>query len=291
MRILIAGATGAIGLELVRLAVSKGHSVHALSRSTDRAHMLDGLADRVDVSDAVASVPALGGTDLVISALGAPVTLHSRERRRYLDVDFVANTRILDAAVRADVRRFVYVSLHLEPAYRRTAYVEAHEAFVEYLKRSGVSYSVIRPTGVFTALGDLVNYARRGVVPLVGDGLARTNPVHQADVADALLAHIDGGPSNVEIGGPETFTRREIAALAFQVIGRTPRFINVPPALFRVIAAASRVASPRIGELLEFAAAVSITNAVAPTVGRRRLEDYFRALATPVQDPLRRVTS
>ena len=290
MRLFIAGATGAIGVELVRLAAAKGHSVHALSHSTDRVHRLTGLADQVDVCDAVAGVPALTGADVVVSALGAPVTMHSRERRGYRDVDIVANTRILDAARHAGVWRFLYVSLHVESGYSRTAYVEAHEAFVDHLRRSGLSYTVVRPTGVFTALTDLVDLARRGFSPVVGDGLARTNPVHPADVAEALWAQIDDGPVDVEVGGPETFTRREIAALAFHVLGKTPRLLSVPPALFRIVARATRVANPRLGELLEFAAAVSITDCVAPAVGRRRLEDYFRAVAGSEQAPLRAVT-
>jgi len=138
-----------------------------------------------------------------------------------------------DAALAAGVKRFLYVSVHLEAGYRQTAYIQAHEEFVDALRRSGLNYSVIRPTGIFAAFGDFVNLARKGLTTVIGDGRARTNPVHQADVAGKLLENLESGPTELSVGGPEVFTRREIAELAFAVIGKRPRVLPVPAAAFR----------------------------------------------------------
>lgn len=131
----------------------------------------------------------------MISCLGAPVDPHARERRSFFAVDTAANTSLLREAVRAGVRRFVYVSVHVESAYASTAYVRAHEEVVSQLAASGIGYTVIRPTGVFSALAGMRVMAQRGALPRIGRGDARTNPIHEADVAEWIGRHLDGGPT------------------------------------------------------------------------------------------------
>ena len=83
MRVFVAGATGAVGYEFVRLAKAKGCFIHTLSRSPENACKLAGFADQVAVQDACTAIPALKGIDVVVSALGAPVTMNSRDKRPY----------------------------------------------------------------------------------------------------------------------------------------------------------------------------------------------------------------
>ena len=184
MRVFVAGATGAVGFEFVGLAKARGYFIHTLSRSPENARKLAGLADRVDVQDACTGIPSLEGIDVVVSSLGGPVTVNSREKRPYREIDLQGNRRLLDAALAAGVKRFLYVSVHLEAGYRQTAYIQAHEEFVDALRRSGLNYSVIRPTGIFAAFGDFVNLARKGLTTVIGDGRARTKNQH---------TQIDGG--------------------------------------------------------------------------------------------------
>jgi uncharacterized protein YbjT (DUF2867 family) len=107
--------------------------------------------------------------------------MDSPEKRPYREVDFRGNQKILDAAQSAGVPRFIYVSAHIEPGYRHTAYIRAHENFVDVLRRSGIGHSVIRPTGIFTALNDLVKLARKGVTPVIGDGGGAERRDHNVD--------------------------------------------------------------------------------------------------------------
>lgn len=281
MRVFVAGATGSVGFEVVRLAKARGCYVRTLSQSPKNAARLAGLADQVKLQDACTGVPSLDGIDVAVSALGASVAMGNRERRGYGEVDLPANAKLLEAAQTAGVRRFVYVSAHLGAGYRDTAYIRAHESFVELLRQSGIGYSVIRPTGIFPALRDFVGMARIGLATTVGSGMARTNPVHQTDVAELLVENLVTGPTEISIGGPDVLTRREIAELAFRAMGKRPRVLPVPAAAFRAAAFAAKLLNPRRGELLQFAAAVSSTDCVAPAIGRLRLEDYFRSIAIP----------
>ena len=279
MRVFLAGATGAVGFEFARLAKAKGYLLQTLSRSPENARKLEGIANQVTVGDASKSIPNLRGADVVVSALGAPVTMGGSEKRSYREVDLKGNRNILEAASAAGVPRFVYVSVHVEPGYSDTAYVCAHEEFVDALRRSGLSYSIIRPTGIFHAYNDFVMMANKGMATVIGNGTARTNPVDAADVAAEVMAVLENGQPEVSVGGPEILSRRAIAELAFKVLGRRPRIISVPPAVFRFSARLAALVNPRLGDLFEFATAVSLCDCIAPAVGRKRLEDHFRNIA------------
>jgi uncharacterized protein YbjT (DUF2867 family) len=283
MNILIAGATGAVGRELVTQAKAAGHRVTALARN---AAALRGIADRVIPFDATAGIPELAGNDVVISALGAPIALGHKDRRPYRAVDFAANLNILKGARRAGVERFVYVSVHVEPGYAATAYVLAHEEFGNALQASGMANTIVRPTGIFTAFDELLPMARRGMLTVLGDGSARSNPIHPADVAKVCLHCISDGPAELNIGGPDVLTRREIAELAFAALGKKPRILRVPAAAMDFGAYVTRAINPRLGEMLEFVSRVVTVDCVAPQTGERTLAEYFRAATAPPDSAL-----
>jgi uncharacterized protein YbjT (DUF2867 family) len=290
--ILIAGATGAVGRQLVWQAKDRGFRVTALSRN---ASTLADVVDRVITFDATQGIPELAGHDLVISALGAPVAMSHADRRRFRTVDFGGNLNLLKAARRGGVERFVYISAHVEAGYASTAYVLAHEEFVNALQGSGMSHAVVRPTGIFSAFHDFIPMARRGLMMVLGDGKARTNPVHQADVAQSALdAAMDPGVSELDIGGPDIVTRREIAELAFAAVGKRPRILRLPASLMELGGAIAKITNPRMGELLEFVSRVAVVDCVAPSAGKRKLSDYlnqFAAGTEPTVDPSPRATS
>ena len=261
------------------MAKAAGHSLDSLTRSPLAARKLTGMVDQAHVQDVHDSLPSFQGIDVVVSALGAPVTLASREKRSYHAVDTEGNKKLLAAARAARVPRFVYVSAHLEPSYRNTAYISAHEEFVDELRQAELSHSVIRPTGIFSAFNEVVELAKKGRGFVVGDGSARTNPVHQKDVAAQLVACLSAGPAEVSIGGPEIFTRSDIVELAFRVVGKQPQVMRVPKFAIQWGAKLVCLRNPRLGELFEFVTLAATNDCVAPSIGNLRLEDHFKAIA------------
>jgi len=278
-RILLAGATGAIGRALLPLLREGGYRIRTLSQSTERARALPAAADEVVVADATERAALVGvttGVDVVVSCLGASVNVEMGDRRPFSAVDTVANSNLLSLAISANVRRFVYVAAHVEPGYANTRYVTAHEAFVAKLRASGMPATVVRPTGLFTAFRALLPMAAQGRMVVIGDGLSRTNPVHPADVAAACFGVLAEGPPDLPVGGPDVLTRAEIARAAFSAVHVPAKLTHVAPWLFRSSARAVRLVNPRLGELLDFAARVAVVDAIAPKVGKERLDDYLR---------------
>jgi uncharacterized protein YbjT (DUF2867 family) len=256
--------------------------VRTLSQNPERAAALRELAQDVRIVDATQAGTVAGTCDdieVVVSALGAPV-LPGAQRRSFTDVDLAANRHLLQEAQRAKVRRFVYVGVYTTPAYEHTAYVRVHADVEHMLRQSGLEVGIVRTTGVFGALAELLTMARKGSVPLIGDGQAKTNPVHETDVAEAILRAIDApGSTEVELGGPEVLSRRQLAELAFRAVDKPPRLLALPVWVLRVVAWMYGLANRRMAELLSFVIPVSTHDCIAPATGTRAIGAYFDELA------------
>ncbi|MBL7992986.1 MAG: SDR family oxidoreductase [Candidatus Kapabacteria bacterium] len=287
-KIVIAGAGGAVGKHLVA-QLQDSHSLTLLTRS--RAKLAtsqvatasiegDTSSLRIAEADVLRTDTLQGlleGAHTVISTVGASLDLRAMsDKRSFMDVDFAGNSNLLEEAQRAGVRRFIYLSAFGAESMP-TAYTQAHEALVRRLKASGLEYGIVRPTGFFYVNLEFLGMAKSGVASVIGNGRARTNPIHEADVAKACAElALKQGNTEMNIGGPETFTRQEIAELAFTVLGKKPRVMHVPALMPRVMKPLIAPFNKRIGDLVEFLGYVATHECVAPSYGEKRLEDYFR---------------
>lgn len=284
--LLVAGASGALGRAVARLAAADGWAVRAMARDEARipASLRPHLAGVViaDARDRAAVDRAVAGADVVFSCVGASVMpALGLGWRGFGAVDWPANRTLVDAAKAAGTPRFVYVSVFHQADLRALAYVDAHERVVDHLRASGLPYGVVRPTGFHSALCAFVDLARKGKVPEFDHGRARTNPIADDDLARVCVDAIASGDGALELdcGGPDILTRREIAEAAFTALGQPPRTRNLPAGLVRFAMTLGRPFHPRITQFMKFIAAISTRDLVAPAHGRRRLADAFAAHA------------
>ena len=278
-RILLAGASGQLGRHVIHELKQSGYAVRAITR--DRNRLLDTEADEIHETD-LFDTHKMGWIadqcDAVISCAGASMAMNSlRDRRSFNAIDWQGNLRLLAEAQRANVGKFVYVSLAGGEQMRQVEYADAHERFVEALQASGLNYTVVRPTGFFGFMLEILRYAEKGLGLVMGDGQRQTNPIHEADVARACVESLALNQTDFPIGGPDVFTRREITELAFEAIDKPARLMNVPPAVFKAMVSPLRLINPRIHALMVFGATVTQVDCVAPAYGHKRLADYFRA--------------
>ncbi len=277
-RVLVAGATGYLGGFVARELKARGHFVRALARSPAKLDSLSVCLDEVieaQVTQPETLEHACDGVDVVFSSIGIT---RQKDGLTFRDVDYQGNKNLLDVALRTGVRKFVYVSAVKGPQLRHLDIVHAHEAFVEELEASGIDYAVMRPTGYFSDMGEVLEMARRGRVWLIGSGENRVNPIHGADLAVRCVDAIDGNQREIEVGGPETMTWGEVAKVAFAVLGRPAKVTRIPEWLMWAVVRLVRVFNRHQGELLAFFTTMATTDVVAPPTGSRTLEAHFREL-------------
>lgn len=252
-RVFVVGATGTIGRATVRALLRRDHEVVCFVRPRagvggslrpeDSARLWPGATVRLgDVTEA-ASLARDGFAgerfDAVVSCLasrtGAPKDAWA--------IDHRAHRLVLAAAREAGVAQFVLLSA-ICVQKPLLAFQQAKLAFENELVASGLGYSIVRPTAFFKSLSGQVERVRRGKPFLVfGDGrLTACKPVADDDLAAFLAACVDDPALRnrmLPIGGPgPALTPREQGEQLFALLGRTPRFKQVPVALLDAIIAA-----------------------------------------------------
>jgi nucleoside-diphosphate-sugar epimerase len=233
MKIFLAGATGAIGKQLVPRLVAAGHEVHGMTRSESKQAMLSDLgavpvvADALDAA-AVAEAVALAKPEVIVHELTAigPIDM------RHFDRDFALTNRLrtdgtdnlLSAGRAVGVRRFVAQSVAAFGVYDRTGgAVKSEEdpvctappremrqsiAAIRHLEQAvlGAEWTegIVLRYGVFYGPGtslapgqEQYELVRKRKFPVIGDGGGVWSFIHVADAAEATVAAIERGQRGV----------------------------------------------------------------------------------------------
>jgi len=232
MRVFVAGATGAIGKELVPRLVAAGHQVHGMTRSGSKEAMLRELGAQPVVADAldpdqVAEAVGRARPDVIVHQL---TSIPARLDLRHFDRDFALTSRLrtegtdylLSAGQALGVQRFVAQSYF--GAYARTgAAVKTEEdpldpsppremrgvaASIRHLEQAVLGarwtegivlrYGAFYGPGTSLAPGaEQVEMIRRHKFPIVGDGGGVWSFLHVADAAEATVAAVERGSRGV----------------------------------------------------------------------------------------------
>jgi uncharacterized protein YbjT (DUF2867 family) len=274
--VFVAGATGHLGRHLCAAFKQRGCYVTALARKTGRTEGLD--VDQLVRAEATwpeSLTERMAGADLVVSALGLT---RPADGLGYWDVDYQGNLNLLKEAQRSGVARFAYVHVLNADRMEAVPRVAAKSAFVRKLQSAKIASTVMAPTACFSSTDGLLAQARSGRVWMFGSGQPRINPIHGADLASATCEAAAAGVPWVDIGGPETFTRNDLARLCFEALGAQARITHLPEGLRRVVLwGLPRVAPRRVAGPAQFALVASGMNMTAPAMGRRLLRAYLRA--------------
>lgn len=292
-RVLVVGATGYLGRHIVAHLHQAGYPVRALVRDPARLGTTarePGIPD-VDVFVGQVTRPETldglcDGVSVVVSTLG--VRSLARTPTPW-EVDYQGNLNVLTRAQKAGVKHFIFVGVLQGDAMRaRIPVLEPRERFIDALRQSGLTWTVLRPTGAFNDMAAIFRQARRGRVFLLGSGEARINPIHGTDLAHVVARCIaDAAAHNTtyDIGGPDTFTYTEIARLAFQALGTQPHITRITPRLVDGLSQVLKPFNPTAAGFLRFFRWVTTTDMVASPTGQTRLSDFFAQLASQRQLP------
>jgi uncharacterized protein YbjT (DUF2867 family) len=238
--ITIFGGSGFIGRHVVRRLAKQGWIIRVAVRDPERAKFLRPLGDvgqitplAVPLQDAAAVAAAVSGADAVINAVGV---LYERGRQSFEAVHVNGPQAVAAAAAAAGVGTLVHVSAIGADTEAAADYARS-KGYGERLVREAFEAAVIcRPSLVVGPEDDFFNrfalYARLSpVLPLIGGGDTRFQPVYVGDVADAIVRAL-GDPATrgetYELGGPSIYSFAELMELLLSEIGRRRMLVPVP---------------------------------------------------------------
>jgi uncharacterized protein YbjT (DUF2867 family) len=227
--ILVVGGTGQLGARVVRLLHEHGQAVRCLVRPGSRDEELRGQGVEVVAGDLVNPESLPGACESAETVVATATVIGRRlagaRRPSIREVDEVGMSALVDAAERAHVDRFVYVSFAGVDANLGTPLERAKLATEQRLGRSSMRSVIIRPDAFQDIhLAPIGRFdIARGKVAVFGRGDTKRRWVSVDDVAAlvAALAVEADPPAVVEFGGPEPLSRNEAIAIAEQVSGRS----------------------------------------------------------------------
>lgn len=248
--IVVAGGTGFIGSAIARELARRGQEVLVIShRDRGGSVTLGGETFAVraaDVNDPPALVRALAGADTVIGAVqfkGFP-NENPGKGLTFEQVDRHGTENLVAAAAQCGVKRYVYISGVGAAPDAKQVWFRAKGAAEASVRGSGLNHLIVRPSWVFGrddhALNKYVAFVKSPlpVVPVIGDGRQRLQPVFVEDVA-RLVADALGRealPNAVyEIGGPAVLSMDEVIRTVEEVTGKHKPLLHQPAGLVKAL--------------------------------------------------------
>jgi NADH dehydrogenase len=250
----IFGGSGFIGRYIVQRLARRGWILRIAVRRPDSALFLKPLGDvghivpmAANIRDDASVAAAVAGVDHVINLVGI---LYEGGPQRFAAVHAEGARRVAAAAKAAGVKRLLQMSALGADASSPSLYARS-KAEGEALVRAQFPEAVIlRPSVVFGPEDDFFNrFAEMArfspLLPLIGGGKTRFQPVYVGDVADAAVAILDRpedapftpAGKTYELAGPRIFTFKELMELLLAEIGRKRILMPVPWGIARLQAA------------------------------------------------------
>lgn len=279
-KILLAGASGSLGLEILKLLYERDLDVRALVHSSGGADRVTPYTQDIWIADAANGNKGVKGitegVSIVVSALGKSVSLFTDNGDSFMESDFYGNANILDDASQHEVKRFVYISIKGADEALEYEVAKSHKMAEDAIRASGLDYTIIRPVGFFSGLNDLAIMAKRKVIPIVGDGHFRTNSIHQKDLAKVVVDNLYEGPEIKEVGGPLVHTRMEMAKMIEEKIGG--KVFQVPEKLAELGMFLPELVDDNMTDKLKYFKFVTTRDMIGEKHGEITFEEYLRNL-------------
>jgi NADH dehydrogenase len=238
------GGTGFLGRRLVRRLAGEGASVRVAVRSPERARSVLPDPDRVevlraDVREPASVAAAVAGADAVVNAVSAYV---EKAGVSFESVHVQGARTVAQEAFAAGVARLVLVSGIGADPESASPYIRARGRGELAARQAFPGATVVRPgamfgpgDALFGALADIVRLSP--VVPLIGGGRTRVQPVYVEDVAEAIarvLAERGSAGQTYELAGPGAYTLRELVGFVLRLVDKRRLLVPVPFAVAEV---------------------------------------------------------
>ena len=251
MKVLLAGAFGNLGADILKKLVADGHEVVAADMTErDLGIEKNYTFKKIDVTAPETLKGICDGCETVITTVG--LTKGSATVTPY-EIDYQGNLNLLNEAKAAGVKSFTFISVIKADKAPHIPMLHAKAMFEEELKKSGLSYVIHRPTGYFY---DIIKVFKpmilKGEVTLLGKKPIHANVISTEDFAEFIVLHMNDENATYDVGGKETYSYEELATLCFEAAGKPVVIKRAPAMLFDVLAFINKVKKTGKDGVLKF---------------------------------------
>ena len=252
MKVLVTGATGFVGREIVRRLCDSGDEVHALARSRSSASEVSpAIFHPGNVLEASSLREPCKGMEAIIHLVGV---ISEVGRNKFAAVHVEGTRNIVAAARAGGVRRFIHMSSLGTRVGAASRYHQSKWAAEEIVRSSGLDWTIFRPSVIYGPGDGFVNLfaslaLRSPMMPIIGRGTSKYQPVPVQTVADAFvksLAEPRAINRTLDLCGAETFSMNQIIDEVLAVIGRERPRLHIPIWLARIQAGLLELLCSRI---------------------------------------------
>jgi uncharacterized protein YbjT (DUF2867 family) len=230
---LVTGATGDLGQRVVKAICSRAEGVRAFVRLTSSYGSLEQLGAEIFVGDLQRQesiARSVQGVRYIISA-------HGSSAKDAFALEYQANVELIDAAKAQGVEHFVFISvLGVDHHYEESPIFKAKREIEKYLARSGLRYTILRPSGFASNLLALARtFERTGLYFLIGRPENRTSIVSTDDLSEIAVRACtlaDARNHTFAIGGPEALRRDEIPKIFEKIFNKKGQLLTIPLEVF-----------------------------------------------------------
>ena len=284
-KVLVAGATGYLGHYVVQELKKRNYWVRVLIRKESQKEKFKGiLIDEFFIGQVTKPETIKDVTkdiDWVFTSIGIT---RQKDGLTYMDVDYQANLNLLKDAEKNKIEIFQYVSVFGSEKVPNLKIIQAKVKFVEALKNSSVKHSIIRPTGYFGDLKEVLQMAKNGKVYLIGTGNYKLNPISGSDLATVCVDSLEDRKEIVNVGGPKIYTQNQIAEIAFDALKIKGKIKHIPLWVRDIIVFLLRTfTSSKFYGPYEFFLTAMTIDGNTDKYGKDLLEDYYKQEAKNIK--------
>ncbi len=239
MKVVLAGAFGNLGAEILKSLVKAGHDVVAADL---KERDVEGTNKKykfvsIDATNPETLKGLCDGADVVITTMG--LTSASTKVTSY-DIDYQGNLNLLNEAKAAKVKHFTYISVIScdLPGAEKVPMLHAKFLFEKELEASGISYVIHRPTGYFYDIAKVFKpYVDNGEMKLLkGYGYVKANVVDCPDFAEFIVKSMLDDNKLYNVGGKETYSYMQMAKMCFDAADKALLVSWSPKWMFGLLA-------------------------------------------------------